>query len=130
VSLTLVIASLVIADIALNAGLVYVLVRRRAPEKRLRLIRSSVSLGSWEMRGDDALLRAEHAQLELTMKPTHRLSLRINTQAGKATRTQPQSIDSIRRVKRLEGSTQRVVRAYLHDLRRDAPARRSAVLSD
>ena len=64
------------------------------------------------------------------MKLTDRHSLQTNTQAGKPTRTKPQSVDSIRRVKRLEGSTQRVVRAYLHDLRRDAPARRNAVLSD
>jgi hypothetical protein len=42
-SLSLVIASVVIVDIALNAGLVYVLAHRRAPEERLRLIRSSVS---------------------------------------------------------------------------------------
>jgi hypothetical protein len=130
IALSLVIASVVIADIALNAGLVYVLARRRAREERLRLIRSSVSFVRGEMRGDDVLLRAEHAELELTMKPTHRQSLRINTQAGKATRTQPQSVDLTLRLKRLEGSTQRVVRTYLHDLRRDAPARRSAVLGD
>jgi len=42
-SLSLVIASVVIADVALNAGLVYALARRR-PEERLRLRRSSVSL--------------------------------------------------------------------------------------
>ena len=49
------------------------------------------------------------------------------TQAGKPTRAQPQSVDLILRLKRLEGSTQRVVGAYLHDLRRDAPAWRANV---
>jgi hypothetical protein len=61
------------------------------------------------------------------MKPTDRQSLRTDAQAGKPTRMQPQSVDSILSVKRLECSTQRVVRAYLHDLRRDAPAWRNAV---
>ena len=62
------------------------------------------------------------------MKLTHQQRLRINTQAGRPTRMQPQSVDLIRRLKRLEGSTQRVVRGYLHDLRRDAPAGRDIVL--
>jgi hypothetical protein len=61
------------------------------------------------------------------MKLTHQQRLRINTQAGKPTRMQPQSVDLIRRLKRLEGSTQRVVRGYLHDLRR-APAGQDIVL--
>ena len=49
------------------------------------------------------------------MKLTDRQSLQTNTQAGRPTRTKPQSADSILSVKRLEVSTQRVVRAYLHD---------------
>jgi hypothetical protein len=60
------------------------------------------------------------------MKLTDRQSLQTNTQAGRPTRTKPQSADSILSGKRLEVSTQRVVRTYLHDLRRDASARRNA----
>ena len=45
-----------------------------------------------------------------TMKPTDRQSLRIGTQAGQPTHTQPRSVDLIRRLIRrlqLEASTQR-----------------------
>ena len=46
---------------------------------------------------------------------------RSNTQVG----APPQSVDlGLRRLKRLEGATQRVVRTYLHDLRHDARAGR------
>ncbi len=61
------------------------------------------------------------------MKLTDQQSLRINTQTGKPRRTQSQPVDLSPRLKPLEGSTQRVVRAYLHDLRRNAPAARDIV---
>jgi hypothetical protein len=83
---------------------------------------------SWEMRSWPMSSSEPNTQnWRLTMKLTDQQSLRINTQAGKPTRTQPQSVDLILRLKRLEPSTQRVVRAYLHDLRRNAPAARDIV---
>jgi hypothetical protein len=60
------------------------------------------------------------------MNLTDQQGPRINMRAGKSTPTQ-QSVDLGLRLKRLEGSTQRVVRAYLHDLRRAAPAARGIV---
>jgi hypothetical protein len=73
------------------------------------------------------LLRADHAELELTMKPTEWQSLRINTRAAKPTPTQPQTVDLGLCLKRLEGSTQHVVHACLHDLRRNAQEARDIV---
>lgn len=125
-SLSLVIASVVVAGLALNAGLEYVRMLRR-PEGRRRLKRSSVSFVRGRRAAMISCSEPEPTKNgELIMKLTDRQSLQTNTQAGKPTRTKPQSVDSILSVKRLEVSTQRVVRAYLHDLRREASARRHA----